>query len=60
MFMLNNFYCDRKIIIDNQYYLYYYVNFKLYLPMYFLSDYCNIILRLYFTLKLNKISDLTN
>ena len=44
MFILNNFYCDRQIMITNQYCGYYYVFFKLCLPKYFLSDYCNVML----------------
>ena len=35
-FILNNFYYDRQIMIDNQYY---YICFKLCFPIYFLSDY---------------------
>ena len=45
MFILDNFYCDRQIMITNQYCGYYYVFFfKLCLPKYFLSDYCNVML----------------
>ena len=44
MFILNNFYCDRQIIVDNQYYRYYYVCFKLCLSVYFLSNYYNVML----------------
>ena len=42
MFILDNLYCDRKIMVDNQYYHYYYVFFKLCLLIYFLSDYYNV------------------
>ena len=42
MFILDNFYYDRQIIVDNQYYCYYYVCFRLCLPIYFLNDYCNV------------------
>ena len=31
-------------MVDNQYYHYYYVCFKLCLPIYFLSNYCNVVL----------------
>ena len=40
-FILNNFYYERQIMIDNQYY---YICFKLCFPIYFLSDYWNLIL----------------
>ena len=30
-------------MVDNQYYCYYYVCFKLYLSIYFLSNYCNVV-----------------
>ena len=29
-------------MVDNQYYLHYYICFKLCLSIYFLSDYCNV------------------
>jgi len=35
MFILDDFYCDRQIMIDNQYYRYYYICFKLCLSIYF-------------------------
>jgi len=36
MFILDNFYCGKQIMIDNQYYRYYYVCQDI-----FLCDYCN-------------------
>ena len=62
MFILDNLYCDRQILVDNQYYHYYYGCIKLCLSIYFLNDYYNvmlvkikkrkkIILKLYFILK---------
>jgi len=42
MFILDNLYCDRQIMVDNQYYRYYYACFKLYFSIYFLSDYYNV------------------
>ena len=62
MFIFDNFYYERHIMIDNRYYCYYYVCFKLCLQYIFLSDYYNVmlvtikklqkfILELYFTLK---------
>jgi len=44
MFILDNFNYDRQIIIDNQYYHYHHVCFKLCLLIYFLSDYCKLCL----------------
>ena len=44
MFILDNFYCDRQIMVDNQYYHYYYACLKLFLQNIFLSDYCNVML----------------
>ena len=39
-------------MIDNQYYRYYYVCFKLCLSIYFLSDYYNVV---FVTIKMSKI-----
>jgi len=48
MFILDNLYCDRQIMVDNQYYPYYYV----FQYIYFLNDYCNVML---ITIKIAKI-----
>ena len=46
MFILNNFYSDRKIMVVNQYYGYYYVCQNI-----FLSDCCNV---MFVTIKMGK------